>query len=54
METDYLIGKTKISNSEVEKQVSKILDILKQKKQTYAVNKFVLEETIRNLQEEII
>lgn len=54
MEINHVIGKTKIMDSEVKKQVNEILGILKNKKQTYVVNKFVLEETIKELQETVI
>lgn len=54
MEMRHVVGKSVISESEKEAEVTTILDILKAKKQTYAVNKFVLEETIKRLQETII
>lgn len=54
MEVDIMIGKSEITNIEVEKQVNELLEVLRAKKQTYAVNKFVLEKTIENLQEVVI
>ena len=48
------LEKSKISNKEVEQQSDEILNLLKTKKQTYAVNKFVLERTITKLQDTII
>lgn len=54
MEVNHIIGKSNIKESEKEEQVKKILELLKNKKQTYAVNKFVLEETIKRLKETIV
>ncbi len=54
MERFHIIGKAEINEIEIEKQVNEILNILKTKKQTYAVNKFVLEKTIEELDETII
>lgn len=53
MDTKHILGKSSIFESEKEKEVKVILDFLKSKKQTYAVNKFVLEETIQALENEI-
>ena len=53
MDFIHIIGNSKISNLEKENQVKQILEILKNKKQTYAVNKFVLEEAIERLGEAI-
>lgn len=54
MGQEYLIGNSEISAVEVSRQVDAILSLLKKKKQTYAVNKFVLEKAIDKLQETII
>ncbi len=48
------LKKSVIENDEVEKQSDEIISLLKEKKQTYAVNKFVLERTIIKLQDTII
>lgn len=53
MESIYEIGNQRISQSEIEEQVRDILKILKEKKQTYAINKFVLEQAIQELYETI-
>ncbi len=53
METIYKIGNQEIKESEIKAQVIEILKILKEKKQTYAVNKFVLEKAIEELFETI-
>ena len=50
----HQFGKTSIKQSKVDEEVSKILEILKKEKQTYIVNKFVLEETIKELGNQII
>lgn len=47
-ETVYGIGNQVIYEHEVQEQVNEILKILKERKQTYAVNKFVLEQSIEN------
>ena len=49
MATLYKIGKQEVLDSDVDNQVKDILNVLKTKKQTYAVNKFVLEKTIEAL-----
>lgn len=54
MDIKHCIGKSEIMDSEKEKQINEIMELLKTKKQTYLVNKFVLEETIERLQETII
>lgn len=54
MEIKCVVGKTEILDSELNNQISEIINLLKSKKQTYAVNKFVLEKTIEQLQEVII
>lgn len=43
-----------ILQSEVDKEVKVIMDYLKTKKQTYAINKFVLETAIDELNETVI
>lgn len=48
------LKKSKIENDEVEKQSDEIISLLKEKKQTYAVNKFVLERAIIKLQDTIV
>lgn len=53
MESIYEIGNQQIRQSEIEEQVRDILKILKEKKQTYAINKFVLEQAIQGLYETI-
>ena len=50
----YKIGSSEITTEEIKEQSNEILSILKKRKQTYAVNKFVLEKTIAQLQETII
>ena len=50
----YKIGSSEITTEEIKEQANEILSILKKRKQTYAVNKFVLEKTIDQLQEIII
>lgn len=50
----YKIGSSEITTEEIKEQANEILSILKKRKQTYAVNKFVLEKTIDQLQETII
>ena len=40
--------------SKVDEEVSKILEILKKEKQTYIINKFVLEQAIKELGQQII
>lgn len=54
MKEIHIIGKSEITDTEVRKQVNEILDVLKKEKQTYAVNKFVLVEAIKNLDEVIV
>lgn len=54
MEFIYKIGDSKISSKDLKEQTDEILNILKKRKQTYAVNKFVLERTIGQLQETVI
>lgn len=54
MEIEHIIGKSKIKQSKIDEEVSKILDLLKKEKQTYLVNKFVLEEVIREIGNQII
>lgn len=46
--------KSEIKQSEVDKQVKEIINLLKEKKQTYAVNKFVLSQAIEELTETIV
>lgn len=53
-ETIHCFGKTTIMQSKIDEEVSKIIEILKKEKQTYIVNKFVLEETIKELGNQII
>lgn len=43
-----------IFQSEVDKEVKVIIDYLKTKKQTYAINKFVLKTAIDELNETVI
>ncbi len=50
----HVIGKSKIKQSKVDEEVCKILEILKKEKQTYIINKFVLEEAIKELGQQII
>lgn len=50
----HIIGKSKIKQSKVDEEVCKILEILKKEKQTYVINKFVLEEAIEELGQQII
>lgn len=50
----HYIGKSYIRENELEIQTNEIIKLLKHKKQTYAVNKFVLEETIKKLEETIV
>ena len=54
MEFTNVIGKSEITDKEVEKQVNELLDVLKNKKQTYAVNKFVLNKAIESLKVVIV
>lgn len=54
MEFTYEIGDSGISSKDLKEQTNEILNILKKRKQTYAVNKFVLERTIDQLQETVI
>lgn len=54
MEVKHIFGRSSITESEKEKQVDEILTLLKEKKQTYTINKFVLEEAIRALEDMII
>lgn len=54
MEFIYKIGDSKISSKDLKEQTDEILNILKKRKQTYAVNKFVLERTIDQLKETVI
>lgn len=54
MRSEHIVGKSKITDEEVEKQINELLDILKSKKQTYAVDKFVLERAIEELSEIIV
>ncbi len=53
-DTIHCFGKTTIKQSKVEEEVSKILAILKKEKQTYYINKFVLEQAIEELGQQII
>lgn len=53
-DTIHCFGKTTIKQSKVEEEVSKILEILKKEKQTYYINKFVLEQAIEELGQQII
>ncbi len=50
----HYFGKTTINQSKVDEEVSKILEILKKEKQTYYINKFVLEQAIEELGQQII
>lgn len=52
--TIHIIGKSKIKQLKVDEEVCKILEILKKEKQTYVINKFVLEEAIKELGQQII
>ncbi len=49
METIYTFGKSIIHQSQVDEQVSEILEILKKKEQSFAVNEFILEQTMEEL-----
>ena len=53
-DTIHYFGKSKIKQSKVDEEVFKILEILKKEKQTYLVNKFVLEQAIEELGQQII
>lgn len=53
-ETIHYFGKSTINQSKIDEEVSKILEILKKEKQTYIINKFVLEEAIKELENQII
>lgn len=53
METVHQFKKSEISQSQVDEEVNYILEYLKNKKQTYVVNKFVLEQAINELFETI-
>lgn len=53
-ETIHYFGKATIMQSKVDEEVLKILDILKKEKQTYVINKFVLEQAIKELGQQII
>ena len=52
--TIHVIGKSEIKQSKVDEEVCKILETLKKEKQTYVINKFVLEEAIKELGQQII
>lgn len=52
--TIHVIGKSEIKQSKVDEEVCKILEMLKKEKQTYVINKFVLEEAIKELGQQII
>lgn len=52
-DTIHYFGKSKIMQSKVDEEVSEILEILKKEKQTYSINKFVLEEAINALDNQI-
>ena len=55
MEIKHVYGKNSvITDSEIEEQVDYIISFLKTKKQTYTLNKLVLEESINALGEMII
>lgn len=54
MEIKHVVGKSEITDIELNKQINEILKMLKEKKQTYSINKFVLEETIKQLNETIV
>lgn len=49
----HYFGKSEIKQSKIDEEVSKILEILKEEKQTYSINKFVLEEAINELDNQI-
>ena len=49
MDVLYEFKKSKILQSQVDEEVEYILEYLKNKKQTYSVNKFVLEQAIEEL-----
>lgn len=53
-DTIHCFKKSIIKQSKVDEEVSKILEVLKKEKQTYIVNKFVLEQAIEELGEQII
>lgn len=53
-DTMHYFGKATIKQSKVDEEVSKILEILKKEKQTYYINKFVLEQAIEELGQQII
>ena len=52
--TIHVIEKSEIKQSKVNEEVCKILEILKKEKQTYFINKFVLEEAIKELGNQVI
>lgn len=47
----YEIGKSYITDEEVQKIENQIIEVLKKEKRTYLVNKFILEKTIQDLGE---
>ena len=48
------IGKSVVKKEKIEEETQEILNILKKEKQTYAVNKFVLQNAIMELDELIV
>ena len=52
-ETFYHLGTKNITESEIIEQANKILDFLKEKRQTHAVNKFVLDKAKELLDNDI-
>ena len=54
MQRIYEIGKETITEEHLEKLIKEILSTLKKEKQTYLVNKFVLENAIEELGELIV
>jgi hypothetical protein len=54
IDTVHYFGKSKIMQSKLDEEVSEILEVLKKEKQTYCINKFVLEEAIKELGNQII
>lgn len=54
MEEIYTIGRTFIEKKEVNNMIKEIYKVLNKKEQTYKVNKFILEEAVRQLDEIIL
>lgn len=47
----YEIGRSCITDEEIQETKNKIIEVLRKGKRTYSVNKFILEETIKDLGE---